>query len=261
MEFLKKHYEKILLGAVLLGLAVAAAALPFAIKQAEADLSQVTAVKPQTKIRPPIDMSTNEAALMTLTNPPRLILSGDHNVFNPVVWKTNSEGKFFKFLDVGPKAIKIVKLAPLQYIIAFEKTNGQGFNFMVTRDVAVARLPSRPASRFSKLNEKSVPVGEFILRGVEGPADNPGKFKLEILDTKETVTITRDTPYRKVEGYSADLYYDPDKKSFTDVRTVGFNSEITLGGEIYKVIDITENQIRLQSVSTSKQYTIGASAK
>ena len=71
MEFLKKHYEKILLGVVLLGLAVAVAFIPFKVASERESLRNKRegliprSVKPLTNL----DSSLPEAALKRVTSP------------------------------------------------------------------------------------------------------------------------------------------------------------------------------------------------
>ena len=62
MQFLKKHYEKILLSVVLLGLAAASAALPLMVSQArdqiETTVGSVVGSKPKPWIA--LDLGTNQ---------------------------------------------------------------------------------------------------------------------------------------------------------------------------------------------------------
>ena len=89
MELLKKHYEKVVLGVVLLGLVVTAAFLPLMIASereslrimAEAELAR------RPKELPPLDLSEPEKLLGRLQTTLNLDLSTTHKLFNPVVWK------------------------------------------------------------------------------------------------------------------------------------------------------------------------------
>src|SRR6478609_1882823 len=101
MEFLKKHYEKILLSLVLLCLAVAAAWLPTKIRQEKEELQKTIFNLPKPRELQPVDLSTNESALKRLQNPPTVELSGAHNLFNPVTWKVKADGSFIKIVQEG----------------------------------------------------------------------------------------------------------------------------------------------------------------
>src|SRR5208282_4726456 len=80
MQFLKRHYEKIVLCLVLLGLAGTAAWIKIEIAQ----VSQGSEAAPSRarKSAPllPIDLSADQLALAQITNPPPVILSGSHNL-------------------------------------------------------------------------------------------------------------------------------------------------------------------------------------
>jgi hypothetical protein len=62
MEFLRKHYEKIILSVVLLGLAVAAALLPMMVSRERSALEELERDIRQTPPKPlkASDLSTNE---------------------------------------------------------------------------------------------------------------------------------------------------------------------------------------------------------
>src|SRR4051812_26376575 len=113
MEFLKKHYEKILLSIVLLGVAIAAGWLPFAIAEAKIVLDARTKTLPAPKLVKPIDLTSNEAAVSRLKEATVLSFSGAHNLFNPVVWKQKFDGTLLKVTtgnEIGLKALNIVRI-------------------------------------------------------------------------------------------------------------------------------------------------------
>jgi hypothetical protein len=87
MEFLKKHYEKMVLCVILLGLAGAAVWMRSAIQNVKQQLQDVVVTTPpKTAPLTPIDLSADQKSLEQITNPPLVVLSGDHNLFNPVTW-------------------------------------------------------------------------------------------------------------------------------------------------------------------------------
>ncbi len=91
MQFLKKHYEKLVLSVVLLVLAVAAGLMPLKVgsenRAMEEKLAQLT--KAPAKPLKPADISTNELALARLKTNVDIELNGAHNLFNPVKWQRN----------------------------------------------------------------------------------------------------------------------------------------------------------------------------
>ena len=62
MDLIKKHYEKVLMGVVLLGLTVAVVMLPFIISEKREDLeAKRVSMIPRPKPLPALDMSLEEA--------------------------------------------------------------------------------------------------------------------------------------------------------------------------------------------------------
>lgn len=244
MEFLKKHYEKIILSVVLLCLAVAAAWLPSKIGQVRQELQATSVNLPTPKPLTPVDLSTNEAALKRLQNPPTVELSGEHNLFNPVTWKIKPDGSFIKIAQEGVDALTITKIQPLYLELAFERVTGTGYW------IAITRQSSKRSRVYVKPNEKKE---LFTLKEVKGSPEDPDELVLELADSQELVSISKDKPYRRIEAYAADLRYPPDNKNFPNQKV---NDIIPINGESYKIIAITENEVRVSATSTDKRTTI-----
>jgi hypothetical protein len=247
MEFLKKHYEKIILSLVLIGLAVVAVRLPMAISQAKEELANPTGPLPKAKPVAPFDFSPEQKALNDITNPPHAVLSGENNLFNPVLWKLKPDGNLIKITKEGPSALTITNIAPLYLIISYDSApaGGTGGFYVWTQ-----RQPEKKNKEYLHVNQKSN-SGLFTVTGIKGPADNPTELQLELLETKETVSISNNKPYQRIDGYEADLTYpaaEPMRK-----RKVG--DIIKLEGEPYKIIEITDKAVRVES-STAKQTKI-----
>ncbi len=247
MEFFKRHYVKIFLSLVLVGLAFVAVRLPIAITQAREELDNPTGPAPKAKPAAPFDLSPEQNALNELTNPPHAVLSGENNLFNPVIWKMKPDGELIKITKEGPAALTITNITPLYMVIAYEgpATGGTG-----VYDFHVQRKSEKKTREYVKLNVKPS-SGLYILRAFKGPADNPTDMQLELLDTKETVWITTNKPYQRIDGYAADMKYPAAepmlKKKVGDI--------IKLEGESYKIIEITNNAVRIES-NAAKQTKI-----
>ncbi|HEX3720198.1 MAG TPA: hypothetical protein VH595_19785 [Verrucomicrobiae bacterium] len=250
MEFLKRHYEKIVLCVVLLGLAAAAIWMKMAIDRVQTNLAPLPQPPKKGVALTPIDLSTDQVALAQVTNPPSIMLSGDHNLFNPVTWKMKSDGSLLKIIKTGSDALIVTKITKLYTIIGYDHASGQGSGVYVMsiQQHSDPEHPSRKTSEYAKKDEK-MKSGLYILRNVEGDADDPTALQLELPDTGETVKVTKDKPYQFVDSYVADLRYDPDSKVFSKVHV---NDVITLDDVQYKVVEITANAVRVQSNRTTK---------
>jgi len=244
MEFLKKHYEKILLSLVLLCLAVAAAWLPTKIRQEKEDLQKTIVNLPKPKEMTPVDLTTNDTALKRLQNPPTVELSGAHNLFNPVTWKIKPDGSFIKIVQEGVGALTVSKIQPLYLELSFERVTASGYW------IGTKRQSLKKPSVYAKVGEKKE---LFTLKEVKGPAEDPAELVLELTDGQEMISIAKDKPFKRVDGYSADLRYTPDNKNFLNQKV---NDVLQIAGEIYKIIAITENEVRVSATSTDKRTTI-----
>ena len=245
MEFLKKHYEKILLSVVLLCLAGTAAWFPAKINKERENAQNYVVTLPQPTALQPIDLTTNQAALKRLQNPPVVVLDGDHNLFNSVTWKVKNDGSFQKIVREGVDALTVTKITPLFMELAFQRSTASGYF------IGIQRLSQKRPPVYAKLNQKTELFTIREVRGEEGAQE----LVLDVVDVPEPVVITKENPFRKVEGYSADLRYEPDNLTFPNKKV---NDLITFGGESYKIIAINENEVRVSAISTDKRTTIFA---
>jgi hypothetical protein len=259
MEFLKKHYEKIILGVVLLGLAVAVAFIPFKVASERESLRSKResliprSVKPLTNL----DLSLPEAALKRVTTPVVLDFTTVHRLFNPVPWQKGADGHLIKFDDthIGPKAVVVTKLSPLYMIISLDSVNisDSGPRYVISVQKEAAAQPSQRVKKghYCKLNDKT---DSFILRKVDGPPEDPTKLTLELTDTGETAVVTKDQPFKRVDGYMADLKYGPENKTWTSKR-VG-SAPLLFAGEEYNIVAILQNEVVLSAKSNQKKWPI-----
>src|SRR5215831_2456760 len=94
MQFIKKNYEKVLLGLVLFGLVVAVGFLPFLIMN-EREAQEVRRTQQfsfHVEPLPPIDTNRLDTAIQQAATPTRLDLSTTNRLFNPVRWLKGANG-------------------------------------------------------------------------------------------------------------------------------------------------------------------------
>jgi hypothetical protein len=249
VQFLKKHYEKIILCVVLLGLAFAAIWMGRILSALQDEVNQPVAESPH-KSKPPVplDLTTDLMVLQQVTNPPPVVLSGDHNLFNPVTWRKKADGQLLKILKTGPDALSILNITPLYTVISYDHPSGNGAIYIMSNMVHSAKRPLE----YAKIDEKTK-SGLYIIRGIKGASDDPTDLQLEIPDTQETVWISKGNPYKRVDGYVADLKYDPEQRNLLKEHV---NDTFMLDGEPYKVVEITNNVVRVQSIQNTKVTTI-----
>jgi hypothetical protein len=248
LEFLKRHYEKIILCVVLIGLAAAGVMLPRQIEEVKSQLGAPPEAPANVPAMTPLNVAPLVAAIQQVTNPPALVLSGDHNLFNPVVWKRLPSGDLLKVLKTGADALTVTNITALYQRIGLDHPSGEGF-FMFTEEQS-----GRRRNEYAKLNEKSK-SGLYIVRGTKGSADDLSQFQLqlEILDSGNKIWITKDRPFERVDGHIADLRYPPESLPLPKKHV---NDTFTLDGEMYKIVAITNDAVTVQQSTTTKQTTV-----
>ncbi len=265
MESLKKigqicrqHYEKILLILVLIGVALAVAFL-YEASQSEAEkLTKFLADVGKRSGKPvkAVDLSRAQAVLEQAQKPPTVNFSAPHNLFNPVKWQRQPNGSLIPFRsgDEIVKSIEIVKKTPLNFIIALDRVAGSTYHIIVTNEVTL--VPSlRKIAQFATLNSTNNKV--FILRDVKGPPEDPTELVLELKDTGERVSIGKDKPYVRTDAYEVDLKSSFETKTYSKQRV---GATVRLGGDDYKIVAITQNEVVLSANLNDKKYTIRQAA-
>ncbi|MCF7668913.1 MAG: hypothetical protein K9N48_03950 [Verrucomicrobia bacterium] len=261
MEFLKNHYEKIILSAVLLGLAIAASMLPFKLNAMKEELDSYFTPPPPPKEVQPLELVEVSNVLNKLENPPEYELAGVHNLFNPVEWKRTPDGRLIKVetgSEIGPKALDVVDIRPLTFKIEYTGTDKVRdrieYQFTVLNEANPNSYLRRELSRSVSLGQKN---DFFILRNVVGEPENPTKFVVELVESGEKVEILPGEPFVKVAGHAADLKYGPENKTFDDMRV---GSRLSFGDDSYIIVAITEKDVTVSSVSTTKRTTVNYNA-
>jgi hypothetical protein len=261
MDFIKRHYEKVLLGAVLLGLAVFAAFLPIKIAREREEMrdKREKILSRRVEGLKAVDASRLEEAYHRLEAPVKPNFSSPHNLFNPMPWQKRPDGTLIKIStggEIGPAALGLVKANPLYTVITYESAGADETTYLigVERQAEVNPALRRKKSSYAKSNVK----GEmFTLREATGTPEKR-EVALEMNDTGERVTISLAQPYRRVAGYTADLKYDPEKRTWLG-RRVG--DKLVFAGDEFTVASINlvatnQYEVVLSARSTGKKTTI-----
>ncbi len=256
MPFLKKHYEKILLGIVLAGLI---GVLVFMLFYIAADNEAMEAtrnglINPPAKPLPELDLSTNAAIMKRVASPMLLDFESGNKIFNPDDWQKTADGQMVRKANLGPQLAVVTNLTPLYLVLTLESVSinelGARYVIGVERQAAPSAARRRKQQRYVSLGDKN---DTFELARVDGPPDNPDDLVLKLADTGESAKVTRTQPFRRVDAYMADVRYDPEKKVFHGCR---LNSKLTIGGTDYVVVDIGPNGLVLEDQSNQKKTAL-----
>ena len=224
MDFLKKHYEKVLLGVVLLGLAVAVAFLPFKIASEKQTLEDMRnhLIHPKVKPLTNLDLTLPDTVLKRAAAPAMVDFSAPNKLFNPMPWQKAADGRLIKVdaTNIGPNAVTITKMVPLYLKLTLNDvtTMESGARCKIgIENEAAPNLRDRKKQKYCKLGDKNE---TFTLRDIKIAPDNPtnATVVLELNDTAQRVTVTKDQPFRRIDGYMVDLKYAPETKTWTSRR-------------------------------------------
>jgi hypothetical protein len=259
MDFFKRHYEKILLGLVLLALVLAIAFLPFKISSERQNLEDIRSKLTHPKIKPltNLDLTVSEAALKRMATKPLVDFTTTNKVFNPVPWQKAADGHLIKVEDrnIGPKAVTITKITPLYLILTFDNITFDANN--QPKYVIGVQKEADPVASHRTKKQTYARVGDkndvFVLSSIKGKPEDPSEITLTLNDTSETAVLTKEKPFRRVDAYMADIKYAPENKTWA-TRRVG--ALLPFNNEEYNIVAITQNEVVLSAKSNQKKWTV-----
>ena len=258
MDFLRKHYEKVLLSIVLLCLAGLAAVLPFSLEAVQGNIDSQQRYNP--RIFTPDDTTAGIAGLLAEDRKMAQVRlsDGEHNLFNPVGWMPTDRGlvKDPLYRRRGVSAFEITSIHPLFFMVAFreEHVDSDGdisYSFDVTRQAHRKKSMRRASRRQCELGGDNE---IFALLEVKGSPREPSGFVLQLQEDQRRIEVGRNEPFREVVGHAADLIYPPKPGlKFRDRRR---NETVTIDGREYMVVVVTEDEVMLRDERTRNQSVI-----
>jgi len=261
VNFIRRHYEKVILGAVLIFLVIAVALMFFLVDKQARDMAEKrgTITSKPTKPLPPLDLSAGEKILERLNKGVTVTLSAPpNNLFSPVVWRRYPDGRREKLerMVEGPSALKVVKITPLYMTISFDSVDTATTNYLVVVNNPAAT--TRSQQRVARYVQVGAKTDYFMVKAVEGDPLNPTGLVIELQESGETITIKTNSPFRRISGYMVDLRYEPERRSWLN-RRVG--QSIVIEGEEYTISAINqiatdEYEIVLSSRASGKKHVI-----
>ncbi len=255
MEFLKKNYEKILLGLVLAGLIGALVFMPFYIgsdNQAMTELVDSIIKKSATELTN-LDLTVQSSVTARLHSSYNLDLETTNRVFNPMEWQKTPDGNIVPVAShTGPRMVIVTNITPLYLVMTFDSvtTNELGARYAIGVERQADKVPAKrhKVPRFASVGDKANDA--FALLQVKGAPENPDEVVLKLVDSGEVVSVSHDKPYRRVDAYAADFRYDPEKKVF-HAKRVG--DKANFNGTDFTVDGVSQSELILQDQSNQKK--------
>ncbi len=260
MDLLKKHYEKIILGIVLLVLAVIAVMMLVMVPSERTALEQQASeiINRPTKAIEALNISTQQMRYSRLSTAGVVDLSTTNKVLNPMLWQKKADGTIFKIVtgdETGPGALIVTNQRPLHLTITLDSVSttesGTRYVLYVEREAA-AKVANRGRKPFvSKKDEKNE---VFVLREVKGPPDAPTEVVIELVESGELVSVSKEKPFKRVDGYMVDLKYPLENRPPWLNQRVG--GALKFGGEDYIIVAITKTEVVVLAKSNQKKTPV-----
>jgi hypothetical protein len=258
MQFLKKNYEKIILGVVVIAALGIVAFLPILVSREKQSLDEMEkqVIPPHPKPLDPVDLTKVDAFLGRNKSAVVLDLSRPNKIFNPVRYQLQANGTLL-YNPAGKEIEKLVvtSIRPLMETYSLGSvtvTPGLATHYAIGIKHDAAAQPSQRnvKTTYAEMNQTT---NNFTVISADGPEEDPNSVKLKLTDTGEVVTLTKTKPFQRPEGYIADLTYPPENKAFPNRRKTDY-SNVCFAGECYKIVDIEESEVVLLQLSNQKNW-------
>jgi hypothetical protein len=156
--------------------------------------------------------------------------------------------------EIGAEAAVVTKITPLYFTLTLDsvETNELGARYVIGVERQAAAFPAarRKQQRYASVGDKK---DSFTLVSIAGAPENPDKLILKLADTGETAVVSKDKSFQRVDGYSADLKYDPENQKWLG-RRVG--ADLKFAGDDYNIVAIHQNEVILSAQSNQKRTTL-----
>ena len=157
-----------------------------------------------------LDLTVPETALKRVATPASIDFGAPNRLFNPMPWQKKADETLIRGDKVGPTAAVVTNLTPLYLRLTLDQVtvSDAGPKYVIGVEKQAAANPRERVKKqaYCKLNDKN---DTFTLVEIKGKPEEPTAVVVMLNDTGERVTITREQPYRRVDGYMADLRYPP----------------------------------------------------
>lgn len=269
MRFLKQHYEKILLGLALFGVVGAVAAMFVMVAKEKDDLQSLRdslIKKPVKELAFPAEFGSDTAFIDSFPQVHQLDFSSKNKLFNPVLWVKASDGKPMELPDPVDllRQLQVTNATPLYFELTLTKVDatdsGIAYGIMVDHQAEGGKRGPYFVAMGQRKDYTMAGGKKYsftIVSTNNGTVDEP-KLTLQLNDSNDRITLTKESPHKEVEGYMIDLRLDSIKLNRTHLHV---GSSLAINGDDYTIAAITQNEVTLSAKSNNKKTTIQYNAE
>ncbi len=259
MDLLKNHYEKVILGVVLLLLAVVAGYLPFEVSNVRNRLTQNTQGYERAKVEPipELNLSTNQAVAARAARQVSFQFGrGEHGLFTPSgTWRKGPGGIPVPPPPTGVAGLVVTNISPLVLEIKYQGISQGGgstarYRFFVKDESATNRATVKGRIVIQGPGMKS---DVLTIKEQVGPAEDPERFTLDLASLRKAVTVTKANAHTEVVGYAADLWHPAEGRVYRDQKQGG---KLVIGGTTYNIVAVSEAEVTIEDDKTKRRTVV-----
>jgi hypothetical protein len=185
-----------------------------------------------------------------------------NRLFNPMPWQKAADGHLIPVAKVGPTALLVTNIRAMYLTLTLDSvstdpTGNPTYIIGLEKPAATGVGKNRSQHSCTPTSKNK----SFSMLEVKGKPDDPTELVVQMEDTKERAVITKTKPFERIEGYMADLRYDPEKKKWDNCREKArISPPLGFNGEEYNIVALNKDEIVLSAKSNGKKWTIKANA-
>lgn len=275
MEFLKSHYEKIILGLMLLLMAVGAVVLVLEVGSVQTQLEEFRkiAVGGDGKPPPPENLEQLREILAKAIKPSLTDFVTTHRVFNPDAWYVDTNGNLIAGTNVGVNRLMVHSITPQHLLLEFAAVGGSperpSVSMNVVRQFGKTVSEQNKTRRSFSLNATNTPATAtsantldaarklvLLAREIGGTPENP-EVKCELHEAGKDVlkfTLSKAQGLAHVVEYVAHIQYMVETNFVW--RVARKDTQLIFAGDTNIVVDITASNVVVRAVSNDKVTTL-----
>lgn len=286
MEFLKNHYEKVVLSLVLLLMAGGAVVLVLeagSVDEQLAEFRKPLSVEGGEKLPPP-NATNYWQILSNATRGPVLELGRHHRVFNPDLWLVNTNNELVSGRDVGPHKLVVTRIEPLSLKLELGVSVTPDRTSYFFRGVKEYELT--PSAQ--RLNNTTIDIARTnavvldrnrkmaaIIRKIDNPGENASIEWDLVIGAAEPIKmprISKATPISHIIEYATALEYKPENLKWPPDKLTPTapplpqpiplqyllrkDARLYFAGDTNIIVDVTASNVVVRAVSNDKQTTV-----
>lgn len=271
MEFLKSHYEKLILGLMLLLMAAGAVLLVLEVGSVQAQLEEYRKIAVGGEGKPPPQENLDQLReiLTKAVKPGQTDFVTTHRVFNPDAWYVDTNGNLIAGTNVGVNRLMVHSITPQQLLLELAAIGGSAERPSVSMNV-VRQFAKTPAERNKtrrsvSLNATNTPATAtpantldaarklvLLAREIGGTPENP-EVKCELHEPGKDAlkfTLSKAAGLAHVVEYVAHIQYLVETNFVW--RVARKDTQLDFAGDTNIVVDITASNVVVRAVSNDK---------